>query len=146
MENVKKIILLFILSFTFISCVQENFKKISSQLYKDSSGELYIKAKNKSLLHPSKDISKIKGFIYLNSIYDVINQNNKNLKNIVDIKTFEKVNRSGNYFKDTNQIYVYTNQPKSNQLFNIKNKEVILFGMDKDYLRIRNVTYYKGIK
>jgi len=146
MENTKKIGLFFILLFFLNSCSQDKYAKIGDHLYKDKNKNIYIKVKNVTLLHPSKDIKSTKDSIYLSEVYDIKTRVNKPLKEILDEGTFKKVNEKTNYFKDKRYIYVYKNSPKPHQFYHFVNKNSIFFGRENDYLQVDEAVYYRGIE
>lgn len=102
MEITKKIVIAILGLFFFTSCAQDGYKKVKDHLYEGGKGSLYVKVKNFPLLHPSKDINKIKDSIYVSEVFDVSTQTSKSLTTIIDRNTFEKVDNTGNYFKDKN--------------------------------------------
>ena len=137
MEITKKIVIVILGLFFFNSCTQEEYRNVKDYLYEDNKGILYVKVKNFPLLHPSKDLSKIRDSIFISEVFDVSTQTSKSLTTVIDRNTFKKVDNTGNYFSDKNYVFVYMSQPKPNQFYFIKNN---------NYLTVDNFVYYKGIK
>ena len=145
MENTKKIIVSILLVCFINSCAQEEYLKVADQIYEDASGNLYLKVKNKPLLHPSKDVSKIADSIYLMKVYDESLKKSTALKDIIDVNSFQKINNGGNYFKDDKYAYVYINAPKPIQFYCISSEKATFLGNEKDYMKKNDSLYHKGI-
>ncbi len=145
MENTKKIIVSLLLLCLINSCAKKEQRKVADQIYKDALGNLYLKVKNKPLLHPSKDISDVDDSIYLMKVYDKVLKKDIPLKDVINVASFKKVNNDGNYFEDKKHTYVYVNTPNPNQFYCIDNEKTSFLGQEKDYMKKNDSLYHKGI-
>jgi len=148
MENAKKIIILCILSCFFITCAQEektNFKKVKYDLYKNLNGDLFLKVKNLTPLNPNSNSTDIQDSIYLDKVYMTSLEEERKIKDVIDTASFLKINRTGNYYKDKNYVYIYVTRPHPVPFYCFNSSNVNFFGQHDDYMvKDNNEVYYQG--
>ena len=119
----------------------ENCKPIKLDLlYKCDNKYLSIKLPED--FHPSKINYQ---FMLVDYVYNYQNNTRLELKNVVEITSFQKLNNY--YYTDKNNFYFRPFMSIGKHYFNFVNKEsVIKLSQDKDTLYLKNETLYKGVK
>lgn len=156
MENSKKIIFaILILSFVF-SCKQNenlieckdcvSFKK-DSLLFIDKKDKLiYIRLKSVDYNPSLSEKLKVNNYYsYYNYVYIYSLTKSLPLNEFIDIKTFKKIDKNGNYFEDKNFIYFSPYMPVGNYFNLIDKIESIKFSSCKDTMYSRYGTFYRGV-
>ena len=155
MEN-SKIILLIVIILLF-SCKQKHNRNLKdcvkcielkdSLLFIDkNSGDIYVKIKSVDL-HPSLT-EKLKAnnyYSYYNCVYLFSLDKNVHLNEFIDIKTFKKIDKNGNYFEDKNFVYFSPYMPIGDFFNLIDKKENVKFSLNKDTLYSKFGTFYRGV-
>ncbi|MBQ4819633.1 DKNYY domain-containing protein [Aquimarina sp. MMG016] len=145
METIKKIVLVILGLFFFTSRAQDEYNKVKDYLYGDSNGSIYVKVKNYPLLHPSKDISKVKDSIYIDRVYMATLEEERKIKEVIDTKSFVKVNKGGNYYRDKNHVYIYVTRPHPFPFYCLNSSDINFFGKHNDYMiNDKNEVYYQA--
>ncbi len=121
-----------------------NRKYIGNNLYKNRKNEIFLKVKNRGLLHPSQLSKPIKKYIYLDKVYIDHEKDLVALKKILDIKTFKQVSASGSYFMDRAYIYVYMTTPHPVQFFALPRGGERFLDTDRNFLLHKKTLYYQG--
>lgn len=111
-------------------------------LYKDSINSIYLKTS--SVFIGTDSIY----YEYYNHVsYDKENDSLIELKNIIDVKTFDYLNGSNVFYKDKNYMYVYQKYPATYPPLKIieinPNKAVII---KNDYIKDDKNVYFLGMK
>lgn len=117
---------------------------IGRGLFRDSSGTLYLKTKNRRVLHPSFDPKTWPDSIFHSTVSLRGNDVNVRLSEVVDTATFSRVDSAGVYFEDSALIYVYSTWPYPRQFFALKKARARYLGADKGYLLVGGVLYSQG--
>jgi hypothetical protein len=158
MENSKKVILIIIILSLFLSCKHkitenlleckdcESIKKDSLLFIDKKNNVLFIRVKS-VYLNPSL-LKKIKANnyrSYYKYVYLYPLEKSVSLKELIDIKTFKKIDVNGNYFEDKNFVYFTPYMPVGNYFNLIDKKEYVKFSLNKDTLYSKYGTFYRGV-
>jgi hypothetical protein len=116
---------------------------VKGTIYKDTCNLLYIKVKNRPILHPSQWGKQIEDSIYLEKIY--FGKSYIELNKLLDPTTFRSINVFGSYWVDTAFIYVYRTFPiVAPQFFALPRGKETFYGTNKDFLLYDTTLYFYG--
>ncbi|WP_055448135.1 DKNYY domain-containing protein [Lacinutrix mariniflava] len=121
---------------------------VKNLLFKDSVSNIYLRIKQENNPSPlSGEITKCEKlhFAFLDYI-GTLNDSIAFIKDIVDIKSFNKIKTSNIYFTDRNSVYVYRDHPVSYPPFyqidiNHKNYKII----NDSYIKDNSKVYWNGM-
>lgn len=117
---------------------------IVTEKTKASAESFYLTVENRHPAHPS--MRDMPDSLRLYSVFDQQNRRDVPLDSIVDRQTFRQINKRGDYFADSANVYVYPSVMGHTPLFSIPLEEVTFAGIEMDYLLYRNSVYYRGVQ
>lgn len=115
MRSTKKIIFILFTTLFFNCKTEEKYKHIKYNLFKNNYGYLYVKQERRNFENPNEIITN-----YDSIVYDFKKHTSYNIKDIIDINSYEPIKNSV-YFKDKKNIYSFSATPLYFPSFNIIN-------------------------